>query len=58
MGDKKNGLQKDTKAGEKWKNVFASVGIDATESEMGSADDGAEKGMGDARIFYYDAKEN
>ena len=58
LGDEKNNLKKDTKAGEKWKELFARVGIEAEEREMGSASDGSKKGMKGARIFYYDSKEN
>ncbi len=62
IGDEKNGVQKDTEAGEIWKELFKRVSVDAIEKDIGSEEDGYEKGMlidgKKARIFYYDAKKN
>lgn len=58
IGDKENNLPKDEDAARIWRQAFKERGIDADIKDMGSADDGARKGMGDARIFYYDAGEN
>lgn len=58
IGDKENNIPKDEDAARIWRNVFREKGIDADIKEMGSAEDGGRKGMGDARIFYYDAGEN
>jgi len=61
-GDKKNNLPKDTEAAEIWKKLFFKKGIDAKILEMGSAEDASKKGMEvdgqNARIFFYDSKEN
>jgi alanyl-tRNA synthetase len=58
IGDEKNSVPKDTESGEIWKELFASKGIDAKTADIGSEQDGYEKGMQDARIFYYDARKN
>lgn len=57
-GDKKNDLPKDEESARIWRGVFKERGINADIKEMGSADDGARKGMDDAKIFFYDAGEN
>ncbi len=58
IGDRENNIPKDEDAARIWRNVFRDHGIEAEIKEMGSAEDGARKGMGEARIFYYDAGEN
>jgi alanyl-tRNA synthetase len=58
IGDQKTGIEKDIEAAAIWKQLFASKGIDAQEREIGSEQDGYQKGMGNARIFYYDAEKN
>ena len=58
MGDEANGIPKDTAAAEIWKKLFADKGITARSIDIGSEADGAEKGMQDGRIFYYDASKN
>lgn len=58
IGDKKAGVPKDTEAAEIWQTLFTSKNIDAKIVEVGSEEDGYEKGMQGGRIFYYDAKKN
>ncbi len=58
IGDPKNGVEKDLKAGEIWKELFKTVGIDAKEVDIGSEENGYQVGMQGGRIFYYDAKKN
>lgn len=58
IGDELTKVPKDTEAGEIWEKLFASKGITAKQVEIGSEEDGYKKGMGDGRIFYYDAKKN
>lgn len=58
LGDEKNAVPKDTESVAIWKELFASKGIDATEIEIGSEANGYAVGMGEHRIFYYDAKKN
>ena len=58
IGDEKNNLPKDEEAADIWMKIFKERGIDAVAQDMGSQEDGAQKGMGDARIFFYDAGEN
>ena len=58
IGDKQNNLPKDEDSAQIWRKLFSDQGIDAGIKDMGSADDGARKGMGEARIFFYDAGEN
>lgn len=57
IGDGNTGVPKDTEAGEIWKKLFFEAGIEAKEIEL-PGNDGAEKGMQDGRIFYYDASYN
>lgn len=58
IGDAENSVPKDTESAEIWKDIFKSIGIDAQEVELGSEQNGGEKGMQGGRIFYYDAKKN
>ena len=58
LGDKANGVPKDTESAEIWKDLFEQDGIDAKEVEIGSEADGYAKGMQGGRIFYYDATKN
>lgn len=58
IGDKKNNIPKDKEAGEIWKKLFATKGIDAKEVEIGSEENGYKVGMQDGRIFYYDVEKN
>ena len=58
IGDKDNDLPKDEDSARIWRQVYRNHGIEAEIKDMGSADDGARKGMDDARIFFYDAGEN
>lgn len=58
IGDDKNGIPRDTESAGIWKELFAGKGIDAKEIEIGSEEDGYQKGMQDGRIFYYDASKN
>ena len=58
-GDASLGIPRDEVSAEKWRALFADVGIDAGIAHIGSQEDGDEQGMksGD-RIFYYDASKN
>ncbi len=58
IGDESNNIPRDTESAGIWKELFAGKGIDAQEREIGSGQDGYRLGMGDGRIFYYDAKKN
>ena len=65
IGDPANNVPKDIEAGEIWQKLFNGKGIDAKIVEIGSEEDGYQKGMGHGlqsgevgRIFYYDAKKN
>lgn len=58
-GDETTGMGPDMEAVEIWKELFASKGITAEFSSIGSEEAGYEKGMrGNERIFAYDAKKN
>lgn len=57
-GDEKNNLPKDTEAAGIWKELFAKKGIEASEVEIGSEENGYKMGMQNGRIFYYEAKKN
>ncbi len=55
-GNESAGIPKDTESAEIWKVLFANAGIEAKETEIGTEEAGAEKGMGGGRIFYYGDK--
>lgn len=57
-GDDKHKIPQDKDSAAIWKQLFEAKNIDAKEVEIGSETDGAEKGMQDGRIFYYDASKN
>lgn len=52
-GNDELGLPRDTESAEMWQKLYEEKGIDAP-----IADNAEEKGMQDARIFYYDEKKN
>jgi alanyl-tRNA synthetase len=58
IGDEENGVPRDTESVERWKELFASKGIEANVVEIGSEPDGYRLGMQGGRIFYYDASKN
>ena len=58
IGDQKNGIPKDTESAAIWEKLFEDKKINAKQVDIGSETDGAEKGMQDGRIFYYDAGKN
>lgn len=58
IGDEENNIPKDTESAVIWKELFKGLGIEAKEVELGTEADGAEKGMQNGRIFYYDATKN
>lgn len=49
-------VPKDTESGDIWKKLFAGVGIEAKEVEIGSEENGYTVGDQGGRIFYYDEK--
>ncbi len=57
-GDYSLGIPKDTESIELWKKLFKEKGIDAKDVVIGSEANGYLVGMGDARIFAYDAAKN
>ena len=52
-GDPKNNISKDSESVALWKKLFKEKGIDAQEAQLGSLENAAKLGMGQARIFYY-----
>jgi len=58
IGDKEAGIEKDTESAEVWEKLFKEKNIDAKVVNLGSEQNGYEKGMQNGRIFYYDAKKN
>ncbi len=59
MGDESNNVPRDTEAVAIWQELFAADGISNGVSEMGSEEQGGERGMQEGeRIFYYDASKN
>lgn len=58
IGDEQTGVPKDTESAQIWKRLYSEAGIQAEEVELGSEAEAAEKGMGNGRIFYYDASKN
>lgn len=58
IGDEKNNIPKDIESAQIWKELFREKGIEATDVEIGSEEDGYRKGMQGGRIFFYEAKKN
>ncbi|MDO8265850.1 MAG: alanine--tRNA ligase [Candidatus Saccharibacteria bacterium] len=49
-------VPKDIESGQLWKGLFSGVGIEASEVEIGSEENGYKVGDQGGRIFYYDEK--
>ncbi len=58
IGDASLGIERDDESAAIWQELFARYGIKAPVVEMGSEEEAASKGMGNGRIFAYDAKKN
>ncbi|HSX44916.1 MAG TPA: alanine--tRNA ligase [Candidatus Saccharimonadales bacterium] len=58
IGNKEFDIPKDTTAADLWRKLFEKTGIDAKQTDIGSETDGYNKGMGKARIFFYDGSKN
>lgn len=59
IGNEKYGIPRDIEAAEIWQKVFAEAGIEAKIAEIGSAENGAKRGIKPGeRIFFYDDHEN
>lgn len=59
IGNEKYGIPKDTEAAEIWQRVFEKAGVEAKIAEIGSAENGDQRGIKPGeRIFFYDDKEN
>ncbi|MDP2641051.1 MAG: alanine--tRNA ligase [Candidatus Yanofskybacteria bacterium] len=57
-GDARLGIPKDEESIEIWKQLFQEKGIKAKAVELGTEQQGSEKGMQGGRIFLYDSKKN
>ncbi|MFT7507406.1 MAG: alanyl-tRNA synthetase [Acidimicrobiales bacterium] len=58
-GDTEAGIPRDTETVSEWKKVLEERGVSHKVAEMGTAENGATRGMKEGeRIFYYNAKEN
>lgn len=59
IGDERYGIPKDTEAADVWARLFADAGLSNGTQDIGSEEDGYNKGMQDgARIFFYDGSKN
>ncbi len=59
IGADEYGIEKDTEAAEVWKRLFEQKGLSTGMQDIGSEEDGCQKGMQDgARIFFYDGSKN
>jgi alanyl-tRNA synthetase len=59
MGDDVNGISKDTESADIWEKLFADKGIEAKRADMGSEDEGYQRGVkAGERIFFYSGKAN
>lgn len=59
IGEERYGIPKDTEAAGVWADLFKRKGLSFAEADMGSEDDGYQRGMKpDERIFYYDGSKN
>lgn len=59
IGNEEYGIPKDTESAEIWQAVFKEAGVDAKIAEIGSAENGAKRGIKPGEhIFFYDDHEN
>jgi alanyl-tRNA synthetase len=58
LGSDEFKIPKDTEAADLWAGLFSKKNIDTERVDIGSEDDGYEKGMGSGRIFFYDGSKN
>ena len=59
IGDEDNNIPKDEESALIWQRLFKEQGIEAKTADIGSEQDGYQKGMQeDERIFYYDVSKN
>lgn len=58
IGDEEHGIERDDESARIWKELFEAKGIDAKIVEVGSQQEGDQKGMQNGRIFFYDDGEN
>lgn len=59
IGDERYGIPKDTEAAQVWKRLYEAKGLSSGEAEIGSEQDGYQRGIKDSeRIFYYDGSKN
>ncbi len=59
IGEPKYNVPKDTEAAELWQSLFKERGISSDIADIGSENDGYERGIKDGeRIFYYDGSKN
>lgn len=59
IGSEKYGIPRDDEAAAIWQKVFAEAGIEAKIAEIGTAENGDERGIEPGeRIFFYNDKEN
>jgi alanyl-tRNA synthetase len=57
-GDKESGVEKDMESIEIWKRLFSEKGIENKDIDLGTEEEGYEKGMQGARIFAYGVTKN
>lgn len=57
-GDSEKNIPKDTESAEIWKKIFKEAGIEAETKDMGSMENAAQVGAGNARIFFYGSEKN
>src|SRR3989344_9120597 len=58
IGNKEFDIPKDEQAAELWHGLFKEKGIEAKQVDIGSEEDGYNKGLNDNRIFFYDGSKN
>jgi len=59
IGDEEYGIPRDDEAASIWQKIFVEAGVSNGIAEIGSADDGAKRGIKPGeRIFFYNDKEN
>lgn len=59
IGDERYGIPKDTEAAGIWARLYAAKGLSSGQAEIGSEQDGYQRGIKDGeRIFYYDGSKN
>ena len=58
IGDESAGVERDTESAALWEKIFTEAGVDATQVDIDTEENGAKVGDQGGRIFFYGSKKN